>query len=522
MEKFTGENLTNSVEIYSTIYNDIPYAVLNPEVKNMAFLSKEIDEIKGYYKVYSKGAAFNVEGTAGTYVASQLKFKKTAQLINKEARFLFGESPTITIKPKGDVGKVSKEMEDAITNLQDLVDTILEKNQFSKYIVKAARDCFIGKRVACLVNFNEEYGVTISFIDSLHFVYDFDSISGELKKFVCFDVDDEEDALNKRRVYKKKYEKVEGVVYLEENVYDGTGALLYTMTEYQATKLENIPAVVILNDGLLSDKNGESEVGLLSEYESVYSKLSNADIDAERKGMNQIKVAIDMDSNTTKNLPIGPGAFWDLQSNQQLEHASPSVTTIPVDMNYSPALVTTLGRINSEMYGQIEMPNISLETMVGTITSGKALKAIYWPLIVRCKEKMKTWGPMLSALIDIIIEGSFAYPNTIERYVSEPLKPVNYVVDIEQNFPLPEDIEEEKNMALLEVSSQVMSKKTYIKKYGDKTDDEAMQEIEQIALERQMLEEGYTDVPNPFASESEKEKSIEEEEIDVQVEEEIL
>lgn len=506
---------------YISAYLNIPYGIIREEIEDSSYLIAELNNIAEYYKVYYKGAKFNTEGTAGNYVASDLRFKKSAQLINKEARFLFGEMPTITIKPKGDIGKVTQEAKDSLTVLQDLVDTVIQKNMFSKNLVKAARDCFIGKRVAITVNFNEVSGITISFFNSLSFFYETDEY-GELSKFVCISIQNKSKSLKDKRVYKKKFEKVNGKVYLSEGIYDGAGRLIEELTNNVEILLDVIPAVVILNDGLLGDDDGESEIESLEAYESVFSKLNNADIDAERKGMNQIKYTVDMNDTSTKNLPTGPGSFWDLQSNDNKEKSSPSVGTIPVDMNYSGALTTTLSRIQSEMFGQLEMPDIDLRTMGGIITSGKALKAIYWPLIVRCKEKMKTWGPELEKLFGIIIEGSLLYPDATEKYITDPIKPVNYYVDITLNFPLPEDLEEEKNMALSEVTAQTMSKKAYIKKYGDMTDDEAMQELEQIALERQMLEESYAELPGNPLGEDNKDKSLEEEEINIKAEQMIM
>jgi hypothetical protein len=158
-------------------------------------------------------------------------------------------------------------------------------------------------------------------------------------------------------------------------------------------------------------------------------------------------------------------------------------------MNYSEALKTSLDRIKTTGYEQIDMPNITLESMQGAITSGKALKAIYWPLIVRCKEKMKMWGPQLRALVNIIIQGAMVYPNCVEQYVNETISPVDYEISVEQNTPLPEDEVEERNMDLAEVESKTMSRKAYMKKWRRLTDDEVTEELNQIALERQLIED---------------------------------
>lgn len=497
----------NSTVVLSA-FNRIPYGLINEEVDGYANDTlAELTQICKYYKVYKKGASFVSEGSNGDYVPADLPYKMAASLINKEARFLFADAPEITITPKGDLGKATQGALDQITVMSDLVKTVLDANRFEQQLIKAARDCFIGKRVACLVNFNEDDGVTVTFLPSTQFLYEMNVSNTKLRKFVAFIITRDSITLSEKRVFKKKYEveSVSGkdVVYLEEAMYDGGGRLLEVVTERQEIMLDRIPAVIILNDGLTGDNLGESEIEVLEEYEKWYSKLSNADIDSERKSMNQIKYAIDMDSNSTKGLSTAPGAFWDLGSDQNLDNPHPEVGTINPDTSYSSALQQSLDRIKSTGYDQVDMPDINLQTMSGAITSGKALKAIYWPLIIRCKEKMKTWGPQLEAMVSIIIDGAIVYPRCIKRYTDDFLVSTAYEVEVEQKIPIPDDEVEEKNVDLAEVTAQVLSKKSYMKKWRGLTDDEVTEELEQIAVEREMLETssfgGGSTVPYPDA-----------------------
>lgn len=481
----------NSTEVL-TAFNRIPYALINAEIGGSAKDTlDELTRICKYYKVYKKGASFTVEGSNGDYVPATLKYKMAASLINKEARFLFAEPPDITVEPKGDVGKITEDAKKALTVLNDLVKTVLDKNNFEEELIKAAKDCFIGKRVAGVVNFNEEDGVTVTFLPSTQFIYDTKvGNPNVLTKFVCFIVVKDSITLSEKRIFKKKFELGEdGVVYLEEAMYDGAGGLLEEVTEYQPTLLTSIPASIFINDGLTGEADGESEIDILEDYEKWYSKLSNADIDAERKSMNPTKYTVDMDSRSTKSLSTAAGALWDLGSDQNLDNGHPAVGILEPGMNYSDALKTSLDRIKTVGYEQVDMPNITLESMQGAITSGKALKAIYWPLIVRCKEKMKMWGPQLRSLVDIVIQGAMVYPNCVTRYINDTLVPVDYEIKVEQNTPLPEDETEEKTMDLSEVDSKVMSRKSYMKKWRNLTDDEVQEELEQIALERQIIED---------------------------------
>lgn len=499
-----------------TAFNRIPYALINAELGSATQDTlAELTQICGYYKVYKKGASFTVEGSNGDYIPAKLKYKMAASLINKEARFLFAEPPDIKVEAKGDVGKVTEEARNALTVMNDLVTTILGRNLFEDALIKAAKDCFIGKRVAALINFNEDDGVTITFLPSTQFVYKTKMGNPNvIEEFCAFIIAHDSTTLNEKRIFKKKFVLDENnVVQLEEMMYDGAGALIEEVTDMQPTLMPMIPAVIFVNDGLTGEDAGESEIELLKDFEEWYSKLSNADIDSERKSMNPTKYTVDMDSRSTKNLSTAAGAFWDLGSDQNLDKGHPAVGILEPAMNYSEALKTSLDRIKTVGYEQVDMPNITQETMVGTITSGKALKAIYWPLIVRCKEKMKMWGPQLRRVVDIIIQGAMVYPNCITQYTNDTLTPVAYEIVVEQNTPLPEDEIEERNMDLAEVESKTMSRKWYMKKWHQLTDDEVQAELEQIALERQLIEDSAfrsASGGNPYSDTSGSEEDIEE------------
>lgn len=500
LEKMTGA--------YMSVYNRIPYALIREESNDFSYINQELGEICSYYKIYKIGKMFIPEGANGDYTPARLSYKMCANLINKEARFLFAEEPDIAIKPKGTEGvsdskqTTSDEYIKNLTILKNLVDTVLQKNKFEDILLKAARDCFIGKRVAGLINFNEEDGVTFTFLPSTQFIFEYkDGNPNILKKFVSFVVTKESTDKQEKRVFKKKFELEETgegdshkhTVYLTEEEYNGSCELVSTITNHEELEIDFIPAVIIVNDGLSGEIRGESEVELLKDYEMWYSKLANSDTDAERKSMNPTKYVVDMDNTSTKDLSTAAGAFWDLGSDQNLENKSTMVGLLEPQMNYSTALKTTLDRIKTTGYEQVDMPNITLEAMMNSITTGKALKAVYWPLIVRCKEKMKVWGPALESMVEMLIEGGKKYPDCISYYIEEKVPDVDFVVEVSQNTPLPEDEIEEKTSDLAEIESQTMSRKTYMQKWRKYTDAQVQEELEQIAYERQILEDASFD-----------------------------
>ena len=247
----------NSAEVL-TAFNRIPYALINAEVSGAAKDTlDELTQICQYYKVYKKGASFTVEGTNGDYIPAKLKYKMAASLINKEARFLFAEPPDITVEPKGDLGKVSQEAKDALTVLNDLVKTILDENKFEEALIKGAKDCFIGKRIAGLVNFNEEDGVTVTFLPSTQFIYETRIGNNNIiTKFVAFIIVKDSITLSEKRIFKKKFVlEDDGKVWLEEVLYDGASGEIEVVTEYQETLMPMIPVSIFINDGLTSEND---------------------------------------------------------------------------------------------------------------------------------------------------------------------------------------------------------------------------------------------------------------------------
>lgn len=479
-----------------TAYTQIPYSVFATELEGSlkSDFNAEMSEILKYYKIYDEGAEFTSEGTGGDYVASDVHYKRVRDLIDKESRFLFSIPPTFTVNP--DRNGLSEQEKEQNTALNEFLNETLSKIQFNADLVKAARDCFIGKRVACMLNFNETEGISATFLNSTEFLYEFKG--KELKRIVAIFIIKESTNKADQVIKKKIYEMGDdGFCYVEETLYSGTGELKEEgRVERTKTLFQRIPAVVILNEGLTNDARGTSDVGIIMDYEEAYSKLANADIDSGRKSMNPIRYAIDASSESTSNLSSSPGSFWDIQSNQEgSDPKNAGVGMLEASMNYSGALKVTLDRIENTMFSQLEIPNINSEKLQGVITSGKTLKALYWSLIVRCNEKMLVWEPALKNIAELIIEGAKLYPESAKMMSTVEIPDIEYEVKVENNYPLPEDEAEEKAMDLAEVSAKVMSRKAYMKKWRNLTDEEIEQELEQIAKERQMIEESFMPMP---------------------------
>lgn len=486
--------IKDSSTIYFSGYWDIPENLISDSITDSSVFKMNFREIRGYYRQYKKGCDFPLPAKSD-YVPSSVRFKKAADLINKEARFMFAKTPEVTVKSTMTNVKVDDEtLKNEIVLMQTLLNKVLDENAFGENILKAAKDCAIGERIAMVLNFNEEDGITLSFLPSLNFVFEVETGRvNKIKRFIGFVVEStEEDYYSSKRIFKKEYYMENGYCTIEETVLDESGAVIED-TQVIKTKLKHIPVAIVRNDGLLGDIFGESEMEKLSEYESLYSKTINNGMDAQRMSMNPIRYVIDASYKSTKNLSIAPGSMWDIQSDQESsETKTAQVGVLETSMNFSGPLKESIERIRVEMFDALDMPDISLPNMAGVITSGKALKSIYWGLIVRCEEKMKMWKPALRFICEMIIEGTKLFPKIAAKYITQPM-PINseYAIVVENQYPIQEDELEEKATDITEVNSQLMSRKAYMMKWRGLTEDEAEEELAQIAKERQLLEDSF-------------------------------
>lgn len=471
----------------NTALPSVPYFVLSKEIETgYSAFQKELLDIFKFYNIYKEGAMFVAQGTNGDYVASNIKYKIAKTLIDKEARFMFSQTPDITIK--GD--SVEDVQEEQIEQYQKLIDKVLKKSKFKKNLLQGAKDCFIGKRIACLTDISKEDGIVVHFYDALQFYYETEYGTDRVTKFISFENVQESKSRTDKRFLVNKYEDIKGKIYMSSVLYDGAGKAINKLIKLTETDLNEIPVVIIFNDGTLHEKRGISEIEDLKDIESGYSKLANADIDSEGKGMNPIRYTVDMNHETTEGLSSSAGSYWDLESNQNVDEPKTMIGVLAPQMNHTEAVKETLNRMKTTMYGMLDVPNISEETLVGSITSGKALRALYWSLEVRCDEKLMTWIPALETIVNHIIDIALRNPEIVKSvYGITDFNQIEYDVLIENNYALMDDEQEEKDTDMAEINVNAMSRKSYIKKWRpEMTDEQIDEELMQIAVELNMFD----------------------------------
>ena len=443
---------------------------------------QEMNDILRLYDIYEGRENFIDKSEEKDYTQTEKRTNLIKKLIKEESRFLFGKTPELYIQPKNDTDADK----DKAGEINLYLNKILKDNLFSEKLVKGARDCFIGKRAAIKLYANQDTKeIRIMFLPSLEFIYESDEENpNELKKIIFFYQTNKEVEKDKQRIWKQKYEMIDGRCILNEGIYNGNGILIEPINVDIDLQLSGIPCYVIINDGLSGDPFGESDVKELLDNQIQYNRLSSEDVDTLRKGMDRIIYGIDIDPEASEKFKLKPGAFWDVPTDPTAEGKQATLDTIPTDFNYGDKIENSLKRIKSDMYEMLNIPMLSNDELKGMMTSGKTMKALYWQLITRCEEKMMAWRPALEWLIRAILE-------ITEVYQIEKLPQLDYTVTVENNYPLQEDEDEEKTLDLQQVNAQAMSRKTFIKKWQGVTDDVADAEIKQIALEREMLEESY-------------------------------
>lgn len=411
----------------------------------------DMGEILRYYDFYDgRGQHWRMPDGLD-YRPTQFITNLTKKLIKRESRFMFGRTPELSLRNCD--GRRLDEM-------QMILNDVLEKNSFSDRLLKGARDCFIGKRVALKLNFDED-GLGISFRPSTEFVFTpFDEDADKLKKIIFFyQTVDEADKKN-QRIWRQKYEMENGRCMVTEGVYDGFGSLLEG-GEKLDTGLSFIPCRVIINDGLTGDLCGESDVAEIMANQMYYNRLKSDDIDALKFNMFPQRVAVDADGKCLESIKFAPGALIDLMTEPAIGDGGEQarLELLESKFSYDARFEHTLNRIKEDMHELLGVPNLSLEQLQGLVQSGKSMKALYWELIERCEERWTIWEPALKWMVRTI----FAMLSVYEPCAIDV--PDNYFIGCEHLYPIIEDEEEERRLDLSEFSAGVRSAESYKRKW---------------------------------------------------------
>lgn len=336
---------------------------------------------------------------------------------------------------------------------------------------------------------HKDVGLKIIFAPAQEFfpVYNIDDVDQLEKVPFVYMINDEPEPED-QRIKKQVWELINGRCILNEATYNGKGEIVSVEYDNYDTGLDFIPVIVITNGGLTGETEGVSDVELLWSNQDVYNKLTSDDVDALKFQMFGQDVITDADEKSLQNIKIAPGAMIDLQTDatQANEGRQAKMERLESGFSYSEKFQDTINRIKGDLYDTLDVPNISLEQLRGLMQSGKSMKALYWGLISACEEDATEWEPALRQMVDYI----FRMVDIYNLYGAREIARFETSLVIERTYPLPEDEADQKRVDMEEVTAEVRSRKSYIKKWLEVEDVDA--ELEQIQTEKQMLQDSYT------------------------------
>ena len=107
---------------------------------------------------------------------------------------------------------------------------------------------------------------------------------------------------------------------------------------------------------------------------------------------------------------------------------------------------------------------------------------------------MNAWRPALEWLADLVLYAAEVFPGLQNIYGE--FAPAPRVIAVDNQYPIPEDESEEKQLDLSELAANTRSIRSYLMKWGGADSkgldaDEADAEIQQIVQERRMLEDSF-------------------------------
>lgn len=449
---------------------------------------RRINTINRWYEIY--------EGKQEWSTAQGLDYAPTKKitniikkLIDTRARFMFGKMPYFDVRPVQQDAKGSTTHQDQAAEKEDLLEKILRDNKFHSKLLKARKDCSIGGKVAIKLWAHKDAGLKIVFSPAQEFFpqYNLDDVDQLEKVVFIYALNTEMDPVN-QRIKKQVWELVNGRCILNEGTYNGRAELVSVEYQDYNTGLDFIPVVIIQNGGLTGETEGTSDVEQLWGNQDAYNRLTSDDIDALKFQMFGQDVVTDANEDSLQNIKIAPGAMIDLQTDvtQANEGRQAKMERLESGFSYSEKFQDTVNRTKNDMYDTLDVPNVSLEQLKGLMQSGKSMKALYWGLMSACEEDWTEWGPALEQMTDYI----FRMVDTYNLYGARQVAKYDTALEIHHYYPIPEDEAEDKSIDMEEVVSEVRSRKAYMKKWGEYEDPDS--ELEQIQLEKQMLQDSYT------------------------------
>ena len=401
------------------------------------------------------------------YTPSQDIRNHVKKLILKQGRFMLGNTPSILMKP------FEREKKDLAEQKRMIIERILEDDNFWGKTSKAFLDCTIGKRVLLSVIANPGEPISYRYYTSLDFTYKTDpnDYTKLIEVIIAYCEESTANLSADKQVWSRwKYYMDNGYCWLISGTYNGRAESLGDEETFN-TELDEIPCRVIINGGLTGDTEGTSDVEDLIDLQDSYNHIASDYRDALRFKMFEQPIFTNADSDSLANIKIAPNSLIDLKTDPATEHTAgggADAKMLSSTFNFAPAADSFLENVKGDMYEIMDQPR---PEYLKDIPSAKSMKFMFYDLMSRCDGKWQEWEPAIKWLIKYTvkcIDKFNLYPELNAKTVTTT--PTNIV--IKHNYPIPEDEETKKKIAIEEVEAKVRSHKSYIRDLSDIEDED--------------------------------------------------
>lgn len=421
------------------------------------------------------------------YVPSQIIDNKIKPLIHKQARFMFGKEPDILFKP------YDKKNKENCEELRQYIDAILNANKFWSNTLKAFRLATVTKRVLLRLEANPNQPVKLFYHSIDDFSYENDPYDSTKLKSVTFvreDSKNKKDDETNNLWYRFTYYMNDECCYLRTETYRGSNLDTPIRIKEQNTGLSKIPCWVIVNEQSQNNIIGSSDIKDLKPLQNAYNRRLSDFNDALRFLLFGQTVIIDGDEEDVNKCCIAPNSLMAIKSRNASEEGNNQAQVKRVESGFSNAepIKMYLKMLDDSMHEKLAIPT---DDKLNNVPSAKTIKYIYTELVARCEEKWNDWEPVIRSMIRLIIEasGKFNCYNDWNHMWDE----LQFSIVINKNYPIPEDEEDAKKLAMDEVSAKVRSHKSYLKDYSNDEDyEEQFNEILDETTKLQNAEDSFT------------------------------
>lgn len=400
------------------------------------------------------------------YVPSQVIDNKVKPLIGKQARFMFGQPPSILLKP------FDKNNRESCEKLRQYIDAILNASRFWSNTLKAFNLATVTKRVLLRLEANPEQPVRIFYHDINDFNYEVDPNDiARLRKVILVrqDTKTANKEINDQIWYRYTYYISEAQVedpmcYLKIETFKGDSLQNPIEVKEQPTGLSKIPCWVIVNEQCISNPYGSSDIRDLKPLQKQINLRTSDIADALRFDMFGQTVIKDATEDSVNEAKIAPNSLLALVS---LPGKNVDAKKVESTFQNAEAAERFLKRMEDSMYEKLSIPR---PEQLKNIPSAKTLKYVYSELVSRCSEKWHDWEPAIRSMIRLIVEACGKF-NCYEDWNHE-WDNLLYNIVLKKRYPIPEDEDDKRRLAMEEVRANVRSHRSYIKDYTEDEDFE--------------------------------------------------